>query len=82
MQHGLQQLTPARPKNLDTEAVQNKRRQPHGDVGAAGAEQPLNPSRVGKAQEDGDGDRHGSRKARQDENDLICRTGGPWTIQG
>ena len=48
MQHGLQQLTPARPKNLDTEAVQNKRRQPHGDVGAAGAEQPLNPRRVGK----------------------------------
>lgn len=75
MQHGLQQLTPARPKNLDTEAEQNKLRQPHGDVGAAGAEQQLNPIRVGKAQEDGDGDRNGRRKARQDENNLICRTG-------
>ena len=68
------QLTPARPKNLD-KAEQNKRRQPHGDVGAAGAEQPLNPIRVGKAQEDGDGDCNGRRKARQDENNLICRTG-------
>ena len=44
----MQQLTSARPKDLDTEAKENEGREPHGDIGAARPQQGLDAVGVGE----------------------------------